>query len=252
MKKFKPEFEYIKDFWKRKKSSHKYIAKFLYRIKVEKKERRKGLGPCWIFMGKIGKTGYSSATLLRKTNGAHRFSFRIFRGKILKGLHVCHKCDIRKCCNPNHLFLGTPLDNVRDMISKGRQIDPKILSEKTKGKINLGDKNGMRLHPDRRATKENGRHITVKKPGYSNNDGDKHWSRRDPEKMLELRRRVSFKGSKHGQAKLNEEKVLKIKKLFISHPEMTNNEIALRYGVSESGISHIRNNRSWTHVKLEE
>jgi hypothetical protein len=42
------------------------------------------------------------------------------RGAIPKGMQVCHKCDVGFCCNPSHLFLGTPQDNTDDKIKKGR------------------------------------------------------------------------------------------------------------------------------------
>ena len=52
---------------------------------------------------------------------AHRASWLIHRGPIPKGIHVLHRCDVPGCVNPDHLFLGTHLENVGDMVAKGRQ-----------------------------------------------------------------------------------------------------------------------------------
>lgn len=52
----------------------------------------------------------------------HRVAWELVRGSIPDGLDVLHSCDVRLCAKPDHLFLGTHLDNMRDMISKGRDV----------------------------------------------------------------------------------------------------------------------------------
>ena len=75
---------------------------------------------CWKWTGSKVQFGYGKILSKRGLEPAHRVSWRIHYGEIDGKLNVLHKCDNPECNNPEHLFLGTIMDNVRDMINKGR------------------------------------------------------------------------------------------------------------------------------------
>lgn len=74
---------------------------------------------CWLWNGYIDALGYGRAAHPTE-NKAHRIMWTMFHGAIPKGKKILHKCDVRCCINPDHLFLGTQADNVLDMTRKGR------------------------------------------------------------------------------------------------------------------------------------
>lgn len=80
---------------------------------------------CWEWRGGIGKKGYGHISVNGKTIMVHRFSFEIHFQSIPNGLQVLHACDNTVCVNPNHLFLGTNLDNMRDKAKKKRGNAPR-------------------------------------------------------------------------------------------------------------------------------
>lgn len=80
---------------------------------------------CHLWMGKLSRNGYGALRLPQTQHGrAHRASWEVHRGPVPKGLYVLHKCDVRSCINPDHLWVGTNAENNADMWRKGRGSPP--------------------------------------------------------------------------------------------------------------------------------
>lgn len=75
---------------------------------------------CWPWTARKNAKGYGVFKATGEVS-AHRVSWVLFRGAIPAEMFVCHRCDNPSCVNPDHLFLGTHDDNMRDMVDKGRQ-----------------------------------------------------------------------------------------------------------------------------------
>jgi hypothetical protein len=75
---------------------------------------------CWLWSGCVQENGYGRITIRYRTQYTHRVAFEAAGGVLVDGMDICHRCDIRRCCNPGHLFQGTRRDNVNDCVSKGR------------------------------------------------------------------------------------------------------------------------------------
>lgn len=78
---------------------------------------------CWLWTGRCNENGYGRIHVHgRGLVGAHRWSYEHHLGAIPVGMHVLHRCDVRNCVRPDHLFLGTHADNMRDAATKGRLV----------------------------------------------------------------------------------------------------------------------------------
>lgn len=78
---------------------------------------------CLLWFGATTKKGYGLVGIggrKGKSIYAHRLAYTIAKGAIPEGLSILHRCDNRCCCNPDHLFVGSPADNTNDMINKDR------------------------------------------------------------------------------------------------------------------------------------
>lgn len=114
------------------KSDTEYFAKLQGRCIV-----RSGTG-CWLYQGYLHPTGYGDFCIRNENLAAHRVAYMLAKGPIPEGIDVMHTCDVRHCCNPKHLVLGTHKENLEDCFRKGRQ--PRAASTTCKrGHPLLGD-----------------------------------------------------------------------------------------------------------------
>lgn len=100
-----------------KKLSEKQKLIFMGRIK-------KNENGCWNWIGGKFSSGYGAFSIGGKNKLAHRISYLMNTGTITNNMSVCHSCDNPSCVNPEHLWLGTAMDNVQDKIKKGRSNPP--------------------------------------------------------------------------------------------------------------------------------
>jgi hypothetical protein len=77
-------------------------------------------GECLVWAAGGFKSGYGAVQIRGRKWATHRLAWTLANGHIPEGMCVCHRCDNRRCCRTEHLFLGTIADNNRDMWSKGR------------------------------------------------------------------------------------------------------------------------------------
>lgn len=87
---------------------------------LEAKIERIPFAGCWIWLGSCGGHGYGDVRRGGRNHTVHRIAHTLYKGEIPPGMHVLHSCDVRSCANPDHLFLGSNLDNIRDRMAKGR------------------------------------------------------------------------------------------------------------------------------------
>jgi len=159
---------------------------------------------CWLWERCVLTNGYC----LISGRLAHRVSYEAFYSAIPSGMFVCHRCDTRACVNPDHLYLGTHADNMRDM--------------KVRGRAASGPNHAANLYP------LEFRHY-----------GDRHWTRRMPE-----RRRH---GERNAAAKLTSEQVRQI--IALSRTGRSAASLAREFGVSATPVRLIVRGLAWKNIE---
>ena len=119
-----------------------------------------------------GKLSYGQMWYEGKNTKAHRVAWIENKGPIPKGLNVLHSCDNRICVNPDHLFLGTHTDNMRDMIKKGRKA---LFYGEDNGKSKLTEEQVLAIRKDNRTNDAIARDYNIASPTVSTIRTRKKW-----------------------------------------------------------------------------
>lgn len=185
---------------------------------------------CWLWTCCVAHYGYGILYFPRGRILAHRYSYTRFIGPIPEGHFVCHKCDVPSCVNPDHLFAGTPQDNVDDKVRKNRHLPGEdhpgaVLSNKDVISIFLSSKTYLDLAKEFHVSQSSiGRIKTGDGWGPVTHDLTK------PHRLL-------------GSSKITNTEVLEIYR----SPE-NNTHLSAKYGVSNSTIWQLKNGKTWSSI----
>ena len=242
--------------------SQKYINKFLNLIDTKTlygRDYDSEFYPtcnqnCWKFLGRIDdRDGYGRIEIdFNKTILAHRFSYLLHVGDIPSKKLIRHICDVRSCVNPNHLLIGTHQDNKNDCVNRkrvpvGENVPQSKLSNNDVRDILVAVHNGVYNNTYQIANEYCLHFTTISAMFYGDtwknitNSVCKNLN----VSLNDLRKKVlDEKFSKV----LDETKVRKIKLMILEGIPIK--DISKIFKVTRSNLYRIKNNRSWSQVKI--
>ena len=146
-----------------------------------KVDRSGGNDGCWLWVGRLQKHGYGSFRAGSRTDKtrrewlAHRMAWVITHGDP-GAMLVLHRCDVRRCVNPEHLFLGTNADNMADMKSKGRADRVKKVRGEQQGSSKLTDGMVIAIRADARYQRVVAEAFGISQTQVSRIKSGRHWA----------------------------------------------------------------------------
>lgn len=182
-------------------------------------------GDCWTWLGATRPDGRGWVRHDGAVRLTHRVAWILSYGPIPVGLFVCHRCDNPPCCRPEHLFLGTRTDNMRDARAKGRLIRDRTGRSAQPAKAPparlVAAHRAMALHPE------------------SHPRGVAHWTHQQPERIS--------RGERNGGAHLTESAVREIRRLYETG-QWSKRALGARFSVTGSTVAQIVHGHTWRHL----
>jgi hypothetical protein len=219
------------------------------KIRFWSKVEKKGESECWPWKEgrKSGKDGgYGLFTFKGTGYIATRIAYYIYFGEDPSDRLCCHRCDTPSCTNPSHLFLGTVMDNNRDKISKGRDVNLK------------GEKHPMAKMTEKMVSDIRHRYASGESATKISNELNiglstitraityKNWNSLKSTEQTKIDTDIFERGSRHHGAKLTEELVLAMRAAYKSGQPVK--DIAHSFGIHQSATSRIVHRKRWTHI----
>ena len=190
---------------------------------------------CLEWQGRKDKDGYGHTSYTGKQYGAHRIAYQLaYNVELASNQLVCHSCDNPPCINADHLFLGTHIDNMRDMVAKGRHASK--LSERNVYEIQEMLRCGEKQNEI--AQMFDVGHVTIHSIAIG-----KQWARLTGNTPNTFAHIYTNRGERKGSAKLTERDVRKIQEMLRRNERR--NEIAQQFSIGKTAIHKIATGESW-------
>jgi len=205
---------------------------------IDRDVRVADMTPCWIWQKSIASSGYGQICFQNVRWNAHRYSYYAHNGfvELPEKLHVCHRCDVKECCNPEHLYLGSAKQNAKD--TQERIMPPKKIVVKIRNSTPCY--NCVETHSECSSETEDCDRcvrlaLTCEHKPYVATEG--------------CFKSDATAGEKNVKAKLNWEIVKEIRRRQAEGLKYGQiKAMALEFGVSEISIQNILRNKTWIVV----